>query len=43
MVELGEAKAQKKFAGDFIVAEKSSLSFTTDTIGHVQVTSWHEL
>jgi hypothetical protein len=43
LVELGEAKEQKKFAGDFIVAGKTSLSFMTDTSGHEQVTSRHEL
>jgi hypothetical protein len=43
LVELGEAKAQKKFAGDFIVAGKTSLSFMTDTSGHEQVTSRHVL
>ena len=43
LVELGEAKEQKKFAGDFIVAEKTSLACMTDTSGHEQVTSRHEL
>ena len=42
MVELGKAKEQEKFAGDFIVAEKTSLSCMTDIAGHEQVTSRHE-
>ena len=43
LVELGNAQEQEKVAGDSIVAEKTSLSCMTDTSGHEQVTSWHEL